>query len=375
VEGSTPGASIEDFFSTCPEMLFVAGLDGRLLQVSGALRRALGLGDEAADTLGERVHPEDRDAFQAAWAQMSAGSEPAPIEVRLCDAQGAYRALSLRAARAVSGAAIHGCLRPAAGPTLKEQLLDTMATYLPVCIWAVDREGTFLYHYGKGLELIGLRQGHFVGMNVFSLYAGVEGADVHMRRAIAGDQIHYVDETHGTHWENWMVPMRGPEGDVRMVLGFTLDVSRTRRAEDDLRARLTQIEQQQETIQKLSTPIIEVWDGVLALPLLGVVDSVRTAEVMDNLLTRIVESRARFAILDLTGVEVVDTHVASHLIQLVSAIGLLGAEGIVAGIKSTVAQTMVTLGADLSQITTQRNLRAALGYCIRKMASTPRRAG
>ncbi len=122
-------------------------------------------------------------------------------------------------------------------------------------------------------------------------------------------------------------------------------------------------------IRDLSTPIIEVWDGVLTLPMVGTVDSVRTAEVMDSLLAQIVEKRARFAILDLTGVEVVDTRVASHLIQLIQAIRLLGADGIVTGIQPTVAQTMVALGVDLSQLNTQRNLRAALNYAIRAMTS------
>ncbi|EYF05101.1 RsbR, positive regulator of sigma-B [Chondromyces apiculatus DSM 436] len=116
------------------------------------------------------------------------------------------------------------------------------------------------------------------------------------------------------------------------------------------------------------TPIIEVWDGVLTLPMFGILDSMRTSEVMDNLLDRITTNSSRFAILDMTGVEVVDTGVAGYLIQLVNAIRLLGAEGIVAGIRPTVAQTMITLGADLSQITTHRNLRAALGYCIRAMS-------
>lgn len=97
----------------------------------------------------------------------------------------------------------------------------------------------------------------------------------------------------------------------------------------DLRTKIALIERQQQVIQALSTPIIEVWDKVLTLPMVGLVDSVRAAEVMDNLLMQVSRKGARFAILDLTGVEAVDTGTASHLLKLIQALRLLGAEGII----------------------------------------------
>jgi rsbT co-antagonist protein RsbR len=158
------------------------------------------------------------------------------------------------------------------------------------------------------------------------------------------------------------------------VIGFTLDISDAKQAEEELRVKLALIEQQQQVIRDLSTPILEVWSGVLALPMVGVVDSVRVSEVTEALLSRIVEKGARFAILDLTGVEVVDTKVAGHLVSIISAIRLLGAEGIVTGIQPTVAQTMFALGLDLSSVVTRANLRAGLGFCIRQMADAARQA-
>jgi rsbT co-antagonist protein RsbR len=170
------------------------------------------------------------------------------------------------------------------------------------------------------------------------------------------------------------MPVQGKGGQVSSVIGFSLDVSPAKHAEQEIRAKLDLIGKQQQVIRDLSTPIIEVWEGVLTLPMVGVVDSMRTSEVMQSLLSRIVETGARYAILDLTGVEVVDTRVAGHLISLVSAIRLLGAEGIITGIKPNVAQTIVALGLDLSSMTTHANLRAGLKFCIQRMAKDARPA-
>jgi rsbT co-antagonist protein RsbR len=136
-----------------------------------------------------------------------------------------------------------------------------------------------------------------------------------------------------------------------------------KRREDELRARLELIERQRE----LSTPIIEVWDGVAALPIVGLIDSVRTAEIMDNLLQTVTRTGARFAILDLTGVQVVDTSTASHLIGLIQAIRLLGAEGVLTGIPPSIAQTIVNIGVDLTRVRVFAKLRDALRHCIAQM--------
>ncbi|WP_437961866.1 PAS domain S-box protein [Sorangium sp. So ce119] len=249
----------------------------------------------------------------------------------------------------------------------KELILRTVTQTLPIVVWAIDREGIFTFHEGKGVESAGLREGELIGKNVFHYYADSDGrAD--LERALAGEETHSVNTTHGAFWENWEIPIRDEQGEVYAVVGFTLDVSPAKRTEQELRSKLELIERQQQVIRDLSTPIIQVWEGVLTLPMIGVVDSQRTAEIMDTLLDAIVRMGARYAILDLTGVEMVDTKTASYLLDLVRAIRLLGAEGIVTGIRSNVAQTIVSLGLDLSSITTLGNLRAALQHCIRQMA-------
>jgi len=139
-------------------------------------------------------------------------------------------------------------------------------------------------------------------------------------------------------------------------------------AERTLRDKLELIARQEEAIKALSTPIIEVWDGVLTLPLVGVVDSQRAAETMERLLDAVMQKGATYAIIDLTGVDIVDTATADHIGKLVRAAELLGARCIITGIRPAVAQTMVQIGIDLTRIITLSTLREALRRCMR----TPR---
>jgi rsbT co-antagonist protein RsbR len=117
---------------------------------------------------------------------------------------------------------------------------------------------------------------------------------------------------------------------------------------------------QTDEISEISTPVIRVWDGILALPIIGTLDSSRTQIVMENLLQEIVESGSSIAILDISGVPAVDSLVAQHLIKTVNATRLMGAECIISGIRPEIAQTVVHLGIDLSGITTKATLASAL---------------
>lgn len=146
------------------------------------------------------------------------------------------------------------------------------------------------------------------------------------------------------------------------------------RTSADLREKLQVIERQEESLRTLSVPIVQVWDGVLTVPLMGSLDGQRASEMMERLLSEIVLTRARYAILDLTAVAVVDTSTADHLVRIVRAIELLGARSIIAGISPAVAQTMVSLGVDLTRLTTLRNLQEALKACMRWLEEADRAA-
>jgi anti-anti-sigma regulatory factor/ligand-binding sensor protein len=124
---------------------------------------------------------------------------------------------------------------------------------------------------------------------------------------------------------------------------------------------------QNKTIQDLSTPILQIWDSVLVLPVIGVVDTRRSMQIMESTLTEITRLQSRFLIMDITGVEVVDTKTADHLIKVVKAARLLGTRCILTGIQSAVAQTLVDLGIGLSDIVTRNNLKEGLKECLRLM--------
>jgi rsbT co-antagonist protein RsbR len=136
--------------------------------------------------------------------------------------------------------------------------------------------------------------------------------------------------------------------------------------ESSLRSREEIIARQQQELLELSTPVVELWDGILALPMIGTLDSARTQIVMESLLQRIVETESTIAILDITGVPTVDTLVAQHLLKTVAAARLMGAECIISGIRPQIAQTIVHLGVDLSEVITKATLADAFRVALAK---------
>ena len=140
-----------------------------------------------------------------------------------------------------------------------------------------------------------------------------------------------------------------------------------------IKGREEVILRQTDEIAEISTPVIRVWDGILALPIIGTLDSSRTQIVMENLLQEIVETGSSIAILDISGVPAVDSLVAQHLIKTVSATRLMGAECIISGIRPEIAQTVVHLGIDLSNIITKASLASALAYAFKALKLEVRR--
>ena len=140
------------------------------------------------------------------------------------------------------------------------------------------------------------------------------------------------------------------------------------------KARESIINRQQQELLELSTPVIKLWDGVLAVPMIGTLDSSRTQIVMEALLQRIVETESGLAIIDITGVPTVDTLVAQHLLKTVTAIRLMGAECIISGIRPQIAQTIVHLGIDLQGITTKATLADALAIALKQTGYTVSRS-
>jgi rsbT co-antagonist protein RsbR len=133
-----------------------------------------------------------------------------------------------------------------------------------------------------------------------------------------------------------------------------------------LRSREEVIQRQQDEMLELSTPVVELWEGILALPMIGTLDSSRTQVVMETLLQRIVETGAEIAIIDITGVPTVDTLTAQHLLKTVTAARLMGAECIISGIRPQIAQTIVHLGVDLGDVVTKATLGDAFRVALQR---------
>ncbi|MBI4861832.1 MAG: STAS domain-containing protein [Candidatus Riflebacteria bacterium] len=124
---------------------------------------------------------------------------------------------------------------------------------------------------------------------------------------------------------------------------------------------------QEMTIRELSMPVLQIWEGILLTPLIGVIDSRQAVDVMERVLNSVASSNSRYVILDLTGVEIVDTKTADHLIKIVQASEILGARCVLTGIQPAVAQTLVEIGVDLRGLRTVRNLEAGLRLCLREI--------
>jgi len=155
------------------------------------------------------------------------------------------------------------------------------------------------------------------------------------------------------------MPHKNEQGEIIGCAESFFDISEMKKLEE------TTVKMAKE-IMEVASPIVSIFEGILALPIIGTLDSKRTQQIMENLLKQIVETGSKIAIIDITGVTMVDTLVATHLLKTVSAVSLLGAEAIITGIRPEVAQTIVHLGIDLSEIVTRASVAEGLQYGFNK---------
>src|SRR5690606_38117792 len=149
-----------------------------------------------------------------------------------------------------------------------------------------------------------------------------------------------------------------------MIATLEQEEARQTAYKEDLERRLETIERQREAIRELATPIMEVWPGILCLPVVGVLDTERSAQMAAALLNAIVTKRARRAIIDVTGIDVMDTSTAEHFIRIAGSARLLGTECALTGLGPSIAQTVVHMGVELDNVVTFRSLRDALQYYV-----------
>lgn len=176
------------------------------------------------------------------------------------------------------------------------------------------------------------------------------------------------------------LPFAESEPMVALADAVNTVIDRLVRVREDTETRQREIEDQVSTIEKqraaikeLSTPMIEVWAGVLCVPVVGVIDSSRAGEMTNALLSAVVDKKVRFTIIDITGIEAMDTRATDHFLRMARSVRLLGAECVLSGINPNVARSIVHMGVELSGIGTYRSLRDALQHYVRRRqaASSP----
>ncbi|MDI3289853.1 PAS domain S-box protein [Polyangium sp. 15x6] len=257
----------------------------------------------------------------------------------------------------------------------ERRFIRRMLDNTPLVLWATDEKGVFTLSDGAGLHALGFAPGEVVGMSAFDLYRDVPEILSAIRAALGG--THQVTLAHagGASWECRYIPIRGGDGDpVEGVLGVAMDVTERIEAERTLRQQLDLIAQQEGAIRTLSTPIVRVWDGVLALPLVGTIDAARAERILATLLDAVVSEQAHYVILDMTGIDEVDATTADHLFKVLRALGLLGTTALVTGVNPGVATALVGLGVDLGSVMTLGNLEEALRFVMKRRAVKPRRS-
>jgi len=291
-----------------------------------------------------------------------------------------------------------------------ERRLSDIINFLPDATFAIDREGTVVIWNRAIEELTGIKAVDMVGKGNFEYALPFYGtrrdmlidmiikpyeevktqypsvsrkgdyliAEIDVPFSIRGKKLFLWGKASPIH--DHLGNIVGAIESIRNITDRKHAEEKLQRAHDDLEARvaertsklsdaLTALRQQSQTILELSTPVIKIWDGIVFLPLVGIVDTRRAGQVIENLLAAIVENEAQVVLLDVTGVPIIDTGVAKNLLDTVTASRMLGADVVVTGISTDAAQTITKLDIDLRQIKTRGTLRAGLVESFRLVGS------
>jgi PAS domain S-box-containing protein len=327
-----------------------------------------------AGTIRRSPYQMGRTAIETAITIIQGGELPAEIlldDMRLVTAENVARA-AIEALHITPGV-IDDLMESSATLAAERSTLRTIIDSLPDVIYVKDREGRFEVANQALAQMIGVASPDaLIGKTDLELFprelATQYDAD---DRAIVESGVPLFDKEepvqHADGTSRWIVttkvPLRDPQGRTIGLIGRGQDITERRRAEAE-RQRLQEelIQAQAVALQELSTPLIPISDTVLVMPLIGRIDTRRASQILESLLTGIQEQQADLAIIDITGVNLVDTQVAHALIQAARAVKLLGARVVLTGLRPEVAQTLVSLGVDLSDIVTHGTLQNGIAY-------------
>jgi rsbT co-antagonist protein RsbR len=238
---------------------------------------------------------------------------------------------------------------------------------------AVDGEGFVIESNPAWQDLLGWTREELKGMTSVDLVHpdDLEATMAANARGLGSDIVRYDCRVRckdgGYRWISWRAAHPKSAGEPIAIAGRDITAEKegaeSQRIDEEIERRM----RQEALSAATSTPIIQVWDEILTMPVVGLVDSMRAADMKTALLDAVARSGARFAIVDLTGVDTVDTATADHLLRVMRAVRLLGARCVITGIQPAVAQIIVGLGVDMAGVVTLRSLREGLRFCLRRL--------
>lgn len=245
----------------------------------------------------------------------------------------------------------------------RQALMTALADHSPLGIFAKGPDGRHLYANAAFAGSLGRTPEEVVGVDDFALFEPAIAADLRRndeeiaagRRAMAREDAGVGPHAGRTYW-TLKFPLLGESGETAAICGIIHDITDRKQAE----------QAREELLAELSSPLIPLADGVLAMPLIGTIDAARAERIVETLLAGVEARRARTVILDVTGVRTIDTQVAEALLRAARAVRLLGAEAVLTGIGPEVAQTLVALGVDLRGVSTLASLRAGIEHARRR---------
>ena len=377
----------ERFFQTSGDLLCVLDTAGRFVRANDAFHDVLGYPESTllGVDLVSVVHPEDAAETRTFLHETGQGDGSVRVFARFLHRDLTYRRLSFSLRRVAEDAATYGAGREMMEQESVEQarrrtavLQQTQATAM-VGGWEIDCLTNELYWSDETYRIHEVPPGYKpIVATALAFYApeSVPIITAAVQGCMKGEAYHVELELLTAKGRRLWVRASGQpileDGKVVRLVGAFQDIDLFKRRELEVEEKLAIINEQRSAIRALSAPIIQVWDRVLALPVVGILDEERAEEITGRMLDAVASHSARYAILDLTGVETVDEGTANHLVKIIRAIQLLGAKSIVTGIRPAMAQTLVALGAGFAGAQTVSNLREAIKISMRDEATVNR---
>lgn len=245
-------------------------------------------------------------------------------------------------------------------PEMIRLLIESISDY---AIILLDKDGQVISWNPAAQRLKGYRADEIIGKHFSIFYppedvkAGktVRELEVASREGRFEDEGWRVRKDGSRFWANVVITaLRDERGTLRGFGKVTRDLSERKKSEERIR------KQAQEILEMATVPVVQVWEGILLVPLIGTLDSARTQQLMERLLQRLTDTGSPVALLDITGVPTIDTQTAQHLVETIKAVRYVGADVVLTGVRPVIAQTLVHLGIDLSHVSTRSSLTAGL---------------